>query len=285
MQGGVLREKPVKPILDLIEAEDVSNDELSLLWTTLIHEAEAQAESSPMVGPYIAKMLLGHATMDSALANLLVESLGDVIANPAELKKAFLALLMRDPGIKFQVMLDICSFYKRDPACERMYHVLLYYKGFQALLCHRIAHVYWKEGQSEPARYLNYLASRRFSVDIHPGARIAGGVFLDHGTGIVIGETAVVDRNVSIMQNVTLGGTGKETKDRHPKISEGVLIGAGAKLLGNIKVGAFSKVGAGTILLKETPPRVTVVGVPGKIVGKPKEDVPSNSMNQEIEGS
>ena len=275
----------MKVIENLIEANDVSNDELRLLWSTLIHEAEAQAKASSMVGPFISRMLLGHATMELALANLLVESFGEDIVQPARQKEAFHAVLQRDPGIRIRVMQDICSFYKRDPACERMYHVLLYYKGFQALLCHRIAHFYWNEGQSESARYLNYLASRRFAVDIHPGARIAGGVFLDHGTGIVIGETAVVERNVSIMQNVTLGGTGKETKDRHPKISEGVLIGAGAKLLGNIRVGSFSKVGAGTILLKETPSRVTVVGVPGRVVGKPKENVPSDSMNQEIEGS
>lgn len=260
---------------------DLSDEAIGSLWEAVLGEARLAA-ANPYVGAYIGDLLLSRGSMDGTLAYLLAESLGEEASVRATHRLAFQAIIGRHPSIRREVVEDLGAYYRKDPACRAMHHVLLYYKGFQALLCHRIAHAFWAEGEVEFARYLNHAASCRFAVDIHPGAVIAGGVFLDHGTGIVIGETAVVKRNVSILQGVTLGGTGKETKDRHPKIAEGVLIGAGAKLLGNIKVGEGAKVGAGTVLLHDLPPHVTAVGIPGRIVGQPKDAAPGDSMDQDI---
>ncbi len=163
---------------------------------------------------------------------------------------------------------DLAAVYDRDPACNRYIEPLLYFKGFHALVTHRFAHELWKRGRRDFALYLQSQSSRIFAVDINPAARIGIGIMLDHGTGIVIGETATLGDNCSLLQGVTLGGTGKETGDRHPKIGANVMIGAGAKVLGNITVGNCCRIASGSVVLKDVPPETTVAGVPAKVVGR-----------------
>jgi serine O-acetyltransferase len=177
---------------------------------------------------------------------------------------------------------DIAAVYDRDPACERRIEPLLYFKGFHAIETHRLAHWLWQQGRRDFALYLQSQSSRIFAVDINPAAKIGIGIMLDHGTGIVIGETASLGDNCSLLQGVTLGGTGKETGDRHPKIGANVMIGAGAKVLGNIKVGDCSVVGAGSVVLKDVPPRTTVAGVPAKEIGPARCPEPARTMDQRL---
>ena len=182
-----------------------------------------------------------------------------------------------------QARADILAVYERDPACERYIEPFLYFKGYQALQAHRLAHALWSMGRRDFALFLQSRSSSVFSVDIHPAARMGKGIMIDHGHAIVIGETAVVEDNVSILQDVTLGGTGKEEGDRHPKIREGVLLGAGCKVLGNIEVGRCAKVASGSVVLSDVPPRRTVAGVPARIVGYTGcEEEPSRVMDQNI---
>ena len=188
----------------------------------------------------------------------------------------------RAPGAGPAFRADLAAVFDRDPACSRYIEPLLYFKGFHALVTHRFAHELLKQGRRDFALYLQSQSSRIFAVDINPAARIGIGIMLDHGTGIVIGETAVVGDNCSILQGVTLGGTGKEIGDRHPKIGDNVLISAGAKVLGNIKVGNCSRIAAGSVVLKEVPPRTTVAGVPAKVVGPAGCPEPARSMDQRL---
>jgi serine O-acetyltransferase len=180
---------------------------------------------------------------------------------------------------------DLAAVYDRDPACGRYMEPLLYFKGFHALAVHRFAHALWTLGRRDFALYLQSQSSKMFSVDINPATRIGNGIMIDHGHGIVIGETATIGDNVSILQGVTLGGTGKETGDRHPKVSDNVLIGAGAKVLGNIRIGECSRVAAGSVVLKDVPPNSTVAGVPAKIVGPAGCPEPARSMDQLFGGN
>ena len=183
-----------------------------------------------------------------------------------------------DVGISSRA--DSVAVYDRDPACDRYILPLLYFKGFQAVQAYRVAHWLWKNGRRDMARFLQMRSSEVFGVDIHPAARIGKGIMIDHAHSIVIGETAVVGDNVSMLHSVTLGGTGKEEEDRHPKIGDGVLIGAGAKVLGNIKVGSCSRIAAGSVVLQEVPPCKTVAGVPARSVGEAGCDHPSVAMDQ-----
>ncbi|HEX4297787.1 MAG TPA: serine O-acetyltransferase, partial [Devosia sp.] len=169
---------------------------------------------------------------------------------------------------------------ERDPATHRAIVPFLYFKGFQAIQTHRFAHALWAAGRRDFALYLQSRSSQVFQVDINPAARIGKGLMLDHATGFVVGETAVIGDNCSILQGVTLGGTGKADEDRHPKIGNGVLIGAGATVLGNIRVGDCARIGAGSVVVRDVPPRVTVVGVPARIVGEAGAPQPASAMDQ-----
>jgi serine O-acetyltransferase len=193
-----------------------------------------------------------------------------------------LAAFDAEPELAAAVRADLAAVRDRDPACKRFVEPLLFFKGFQALTAQRVAHWLWGHGRRDLALYLQMRMSERFSVDIHPAARLGRGIMIDHGHSIVIGETAVVGDEVSMLHGVTLGGTGKETGDRHPKIGRGVLIGAGAKILGNIRVGEFSRIAAGSVVLKEVPPCKTVAGVPARVVGDGGCDCPSRAMDQMI---
>ena len=185
-----------------------------------------------------------------------------------------------DPRISTAARADIMAVYERDPACHRYIQPMLFFKGFQAVQCYRIPHWLWNEGRKDMAYFFQMRSSEVFGIDIHPAARIGQGIMIDHAHSIVIGETAVVGDNVSMLHSVTLGGTGKEEEDRHPKIGDGVLIGAGAKVLGNIKVGECSRIAAGSVVLEEVPPCKTVAGVPAKIVGEAGCSQPAVSMDQ-----
>ena len=168
----------------------------------------------------------------------------------------------------------------RDPAATRLMEPLLYFKGFHAIQTHRLAHALWKAGRKDFALYLQSRSSEAFQTDIHPAARIGKGIFLDHATGLVVGSTAVIDDDVSMLHGVTLGGTGKERGDRHPKIRRGVLIGAGASIIGNIEVGHCARVAAGSVVLATVPPKKTVAGVPARVVGEAGCAEPARSMDQ-----
>jgi serine O-acetyltransferase len=250
------------------------------IWDEVRREAEEVVRSEPALAGFIYATVLSKDRLEDAVchrlaqrlnhsdvdAGLIAETFGQVLADHPELGRAFRA--------------DLAAVYDRDPACGRYIEPLLYFKGFHALVTHRFAHELLKQGRRDFALYLQSQSSRIFAVDINPAARIGIGIMLDHGTGIVIGETAVVGDNCSILQNVTLGGTGKETGDRHPKIGANVLLSVGAKVLGNIKVGDCSRVGAGSVVLKDVPPRTTVAGVPAKEIGPARCPEPARTMDQ-----
>ena len=187
-----------------------------------------------------------------------------------------------NPGIGQSIRADIRATRDRDPAAKGFSEPFLYFKGFHALQTHRVAHFLWHGGRQSLALFLQNRTSEVFGVDIHPAARVGNGILIDHATSVVIGETAVIEDNVSILHEVTLGGTGKADGDRHPKVRHGVLIGAGAKILGNVEVGRGAKVGAGSVVLEDVPPHCTVAGVPAQIVGTPNVDEPALEMDHRL---
>jgi serine O-acetyltransferase len=243
-----------------------SDDEV---WDELRAGALADAESEPLLRKFYADLVLSRPSLESALAAHLAAKLCVPGALPQEALRDLLAdALAAHPEAGRAARADLLAARDRDPACGRMVHCFLYYKGFLALQAHRAAHGLWAEGRAAAALLLQSRASEVFGVDIHPGARIGRGILFDHATGVVIGQTAVVGDDVSILHGVTLGGTGKESGDRHPKVGDGVLIGAGASVLGNVRVGAGAKVGAGAVVLRDVPERTTAVGNPAKAIGK-----------------
>jgi serine O-acetyltransferase len=199
------------------------------------------------------------------------------------LRDVFIQALSDSAFIREALRRDLTAVLQRDPAARGLAQPFLHYKGFHALQAHRVAHWLWGKGRESLACYLQSRVSEVFAVDIHPAARMGKGILIDHGTGVVIGETAVVGDDVSLLHEVTLGGTGKECGDRHPKVGNGVMIGAGAKILGNVRIGNGSKVAAGSVVLHEVPPHATVAGVPAKIVGHPATDEPALQMDQQLD--
>lgn len=251
------------------------------IWREIHDAAENIAQREPLLQPRMQALVLNRTTPAATLAAVLARRLASADMQESTLQTLMEGLL--DAAVLSSVAADLAAVKERDPACPDALHVLLNLKGFQALQTYRIAHGLWREGRAELAFALTNQASAAFAVDIHPAARIGAGVMLDHGTGIVIGETTVIEDNVSILQNVTLGGTGKEHGDRHPKIRSGVMIGAGAKILGNIEIGTMSKVAAGSVVLKNVPPHCTVAGVPARIVRHHRIDsCPSVEMDQTL---
>jgi serine O-acetyltransferase len=250
-------------------------------WVAIRAEASALCEREPVLRPLLISQVIDAADSATIVARVLAARLSradvDTAALTALLEETLTAHILAD------IQADLMAVRQRDPACTTCLHALLNLKGFHALQIHRIAHALWNEGRVEIASWLTNLASLVFGPDIHPAARIGSGIMLDHGSGIVIGETAVIEDEVSILQDVTLGGTGKETGDRHPKIRRGVMIGAGAKILGNIEIGAYSKVAAGSVVVKPVPAHCTVAGVPASVVRiHPASEIPAESMDQNI---
>jgi serine O-acetyltransferase len=243
-------------------------------------EAEEAARRDPALASFLMTAILNHDTLEHAVVHRVAERLDHRDAPGALIRQAYEDAIARDSSIGAAFRADIVAVVDRDPACLRMMEPLLYFKGFHALQTHRLAHALLKSGRRDFALYLQSRASSVFGVDINPAARIGKGIFLDHATGLVVGETTVIDDDVSILQGVTLGGTGKETGDRHPKIRHGVLIGAGAKILGNIEIGHCARVASGSVVLASVPHNKTVAGVPARIVGEAGCAEPARDMNQ-----
>ncbi len=242
-------------------------EELSdALWGRLRREAQEAYAAAPMLAPLFFDSILNQPTFEAAVFHRIAARLkNDVIALPVILR-AFNRAAAADARIGLALKADISAVFERDPACERLIEPFLYFKGFHAIQAHRLNHWLWQSGERDFALYLQSRSSEVFQTDIHPAARIGQGIFLDHATGLVVGETAVIEDDCSLLQDVTLGGTGKEAGDRHPKVRRGAMIGAGAKILGNIEVGEQARVAAGSVVLRDVPPRTTVAGVPAKVV-------------------
>jgi serine O-acetyltransferase len=246
------------------------------VWDRLRAEAEAIARHEPALAGFVHASILKHDRLEDALVYHMARKLGSEALGPLTVHETFEEAIAADPQIGAAVRADLAAVLDRDPACHSFAEAFLYYKGFHALECYRIAHWLWRQDRKAMALFFQSRVSELFAVDIHPAARLGRGLMIDHATGVVIGETAVVEDDVSIMQDVTLGGTGKESGDRHPKIRRGVLISLGAKVLGNIEVGEYGRVGAGSVVLKSVPAGCTAVGVPAKLVncaGRPSQEM------------
>jgi serine O-acetyltransferase len=254
------------------------------IWSQVRREAEEISASEPALGGFIYATVLDHARLEDSVCHRLARRLQHAALDSGLLHKTFHEVLAAEPSLGEAFRADLMAVAKRDPACRRMIEPLLYYKGFHALETYRIGHWLWKAGRKDFALYLQSLVSRFLQVDIHPAAKIGRGVMFDHATGIVIGETAVIGDNCSMLHGVTLGGTGNERDDRHPKIGRGVMIGAGAKILGNIKVGDCVRVAAGSVVLNDVPPRRTVAGVPAREIGFAGCEEPALAMDQMFTG-
>jgi serine O-acetyltransferase len=253
------------------------------MWSRILREAEEAAAREHVLAPLIADCVISRANLADSVCSLIASLVGPPVA-AAPLLTALRLIVAEDAAILSAASADITAFLERDPATTNALHVLLHAKGFLAIQVHRFANALWKADRRELALHLQGSASRALQVDIHPAASLGIGIFFDHATGIVIGETSVVEDNVSILQNVTLGGTGKETGERHPKVRRGVLIGAGAIILGNIEIGASARIGAGSVVLKPVPPGATVAGVPARVLRQSRSLEPSRTMDSVFDG-
>jgi len=252
------------------------------LWKKIREEAWGYSVNEPILASFFYSTILNHKSFKSALSYQLANRLDGNTMPAILMREVIEEAFSKDPTILEAALADIVAVQERDPAVGDYSTPLLYLKGFHALQVHRVANWLWKERRIPLAQFLQNRCSEVFAVDVHPAAVIGKGILFDHATGIVVGETAVIEDNVSILQGVTLGGTGKECGDRHPKIRQGVMIGAGAKVLGNIEIGVGAKIGAGSVVLAPVLAHVTVAGVPAKVVGKPSCDMPSMSMDQDL---
>ena len=256
--------------------------DVDAIWEVVRGEAASKADEEPILGSYFHATILNHTNFRSALSFRLASKLDNPML-PTMLIRDVIDEAMGDDGeILDSALTDMLATYDRDPACEDLSTPFLFLKGFHALQAHRIAHWLWHRDRHTLALFFQSQISVGLDVDIHPAARMGRGILVDHATGIVIGETAVVENDVSILHAVTLGGTGKETGDRHPKVRHGVLLGAGCKVIGNIEIGAGAKVGAGSVVLEDVPPHVTVAGVPAQVVGPTKDESPALGMDHTL---
>jgi len=253
---------------------------LDPIWDRIRAEADDIVSREPELGSFVFSTVLNHTRLEDSVVHRVAERLDHSALSGDLIRQAFDEALRDDPDIGNAFRADLVAVFDRDPATTRFIDPLLYFKGFHAIQSHRLAHWLLNKGRKDFAWYLQSRASAVFQTDINPAAKIDRGIFLDHATGFVVGETAVIEDDVSILHGVTLGGTGKENEDRHPKIRRGVLIGAGAKILGNIEVGHCARIAAGSVVVKPVPHNVTVAGVPAKIVGEAGCAEPSRTMNQ-----
>lgn len=258
--------------------------EIDPVWARITSEAEDAVRDEPLLGGMVHYSVLHHPTIERALAYRVALKLADGEMSEQMLREVCDEAYGADPSLATAARADIRATFERDPACLRFLQPLLFFKGFQAVQAHRVANWLWREGRRDLSYFFQMRGSEVFGVDIHPAATIGKGIMIDHAHSIVVGETAVVGDNVSMLHSVTLGGTGKEEEDRHPKIGDGVMIGAGAKVLGNIRIGACSRIAAGSVVLASVPPCKTVAGVPAKIVGEAGCKQPSISMDQLLAG-
>lgn len=252
------------------------------VWQEVRKEADQVVASEPLMSSFIYNSILSRDSLEAAVIYRISERLHNRDFSGDLVRRNFEIMLEAWPEWSEILRIDLAAVYDRDPACSRLLDPILYFKGFQAIQTHRLAHWNLNNGNRDTALYLQSRSSQVFQTDINPAAKFGRGIFLDHATGVVIGETASVGDDVSILHGVTLGGTGKEMEDRHPKIGNGVLLGAGATVLGNISVGDCSRIAAGSMVVKEVPKNVTVAGIPGRVVGVAGCSEPSRSMNQII---
>lgn len=251
-------------------------------WERMLDEARACAEHEPALSKFYYDNVLAHDSLCVALAHYLSEKLHSKVISKLTLNEVFLDCNITAGAIYDAVWADLNAYVDRDPACTNFITPFLYYKGFLALQVYRYANKLWRQNRKPLARLLQHRVSQLFDVDIHPAANIGKGIMLDHATGIVIGETAVVGDNVSLLHGVTLGGVGTDGNKRHPTVGSGVMMSCGAKVLGDITIGDNVKIGGGSLVLDSVPSNSTVVGVPGRVVGRSVTDVPAISMDQNI---
>jgi serine O-acetyltransferase len=266
----------------VLPVEDASRRDVAALWETLRLEANAAVHRDQALARAMNSAVLMHASFGHALSHRLAVKLADHDVDRDELLALIYGAYTDKPGLLGAAAADLQAVKDRDPSNTEVLTPFLYFKGFSALQGYRVAHWLWTTGRRHLALHIQSRISEAFAIDIHPAASMGRGIMLDHGSGLVIGETAVVEDEVSILQNVTLGGTGKETGDRHPKVRRGVLIGAGAKILGNIEIGIGAKIGAGSVVVAPVAPYSSVVGVPARPVGKPHTALPGVTMDQTL---
>ncbi|MEO0637203.1 MAG: serine O-acetyltransferase [Pseudomonadota bacterium] len=272
-----------------IATGDKTEARVDPIWQQLRDEAESAARAEPALASVLNAGIMKQSSLEGAVAGRVVERLrGQLVALGIEteaIRQAFKQMATADQNWSMVLRADIAAVFDRDPACDRYLEPVLYFKGFQALQAHRLANWLWTADRRDFALAVQSAVSAAFHIDIHPAVPMGRGIFMDHGTGIVIGSTARLGDNVSILQGVTLGGTGKEEGDRHPKVESGVLIGAGAQVLGNIEIGHCSRIGAGSVVLSSVPPMKTVAGVPAKIIGEAGCAEPARSMDHMLIGA
>ncbi len=258
-------------------------DKVDPVWAQMRREAEEVARREPELATFIYSTILHHDTLEATVVHRVAERLDSPEVSAELIRQAYAEALDHEPAVgaalRADFRADIVATVDRDPAANRLLEPVLYFKGFHAIQTHRLAHWLWGKGRRDFAFYLQSRASSVFQCDIHPAAKIGRGIFLDHATGLVVGETAVIEDDVSMLHGVTLGGTGKEAGDRHPKIRRGVLIGAGAKILGNIEIGHCARIASGSVVLKPVPNNTTVAGVPAKVIGEAGCPEPSRMMD------
>jgi len=265
--------------MNIVAKQSASLSAIDPVWEAVVAGARKVASEEPALGHLLYTSVLNHGRVEDALAHRIAERLAHSGVSADTRRQALAGALELPPEIAPGARAALSAALGRDPACHKAVDAFLYFKGFQAIQTHRFASALWHGGRKDFALYLQSRSSQVFQVDINPAARIGRGIMLDHATGFVVGETAAIGDNVSILQGVTLGGTGKSEEDRHPKIGNGVLIGAGAIVLGNIRVGECARIGAGSVVVKEVPPRVTVAGVPAKIIGQAEHPHPASTMD------
>jgi serine O-acetyltransferase len=262
--------------------ELIDADAAPPVWAALRNEAMAAARDEAALASLLATVILNHKSLADALSYQLARKLGDQEMRAMTLREVAQEAYASDPALVEIAEADLKAVFERDPACKGYLQPFLFFKGFLALQIQRVSHWLWNQGRDTIAFYMQSRTSELFQVDIHPATRIGRGVFVDHGTGIVIGETAVIGDGVSMLQGVTLGGTGSGRGDRHPKIGKGVLLGAGAKVLGNITIGDYAKIASGSVVLKPVPPGCTAAGVPARLVNCPTCEDPAKSMDHTL---
>ncbi len=253
---------------------------LDPVWSRVRQEAERIVADEPSLAGFVLSSVLNQPSLDCAIVQRVAARLGHAVMPADLIAQAFHQALAESPALSDAFRADLAAVVDRDPACRRFIEPVLYFKGFHAIQTHRLAHWLWQKGRVDFALYLQARASEVFQTDIHPAARIGRGLFLDHATGLVVGQTASIGDNVSMLHDVTLGGTGKESGDRHPKVGSGVMIGAGAKILGNIEIGSCARIAAGSVVLHAVPSAVTVAGVPARVVGEAGCPEPARAMDQ-----
>ncbi|MFN4011916.1 MAG: serine O-acetyltransferase [Pannonibacter sp.] len=249
-------------------------------WRQMREEAERMVLDEPALSSFVYETVLNHQRLEDAVIHRLGDRLGRDVVSASLIRQTYQEALISESDLGEIFRVDIMAVFDRDPACNRLLEPVLYFKGFHALQTHRLANWLWRQGRKDFALYLQSRSSEVFQVDIHPMVPVGRGIFIDHATGLVVGSTAVIEDDVSILQGVTLGGTGKEQGDRHPKIRKGVLIGAGAKVLGNLEIGRCSRIAAGSVVLQDVPCNTTVAGVPARVVGQAGCAEPARSMDQ-----